>query len=111
MIRKNFGCTHFIIGRDMAGSKSSITGDDFYGAYDAQVCDTLPQKPVMYKKRGVLGMCAGFTHPSTLEWMHICTGWVFKSCLPHRGPKLNLKCVPRNISACWLLETFLTLAA
>jgi sulfate adenylyltransferase len=36
LIRKNFGCTHFIIGRDMAGSKSSITGDDFYGAYDAQ---------------------------------------------------------------------------
>jgi sulfate adenylyltransferase len=36
IIRKNFGCTHFIIGRDMAGSKSSITGDDYYGAYDAQ---------------------------------------------------------------------------
>lgn len=36
MIRKNFGCTHFIIGRDMAGSKSSVTGDDFYGAYEAQ---------------------------------------------------------------------------
>jgi sulfate adenylyltransferase len=36
MIRKNFGCTHFIIGRDMAGSKSSVTGEDFYGAYDAQ---------------------------------------------------------------------------
>jgi sulfate adenylyltransferase len=36
MIRKNFGCTHFIIGRDMAGSKSSVTSDDFYGAYDAQ---------------------------------------------------------------------------
>ena len=30
------GCTHFIIGRDMAGSKSSVTGEDFYGAYDAQ---------------------------------------------------------------------------
>ena len=36
IIRKNFGCTHFIIGRDMAGSKSSLTGDDYYGAYDAQ---------------------------------------------------------------------------
>jgi sulfate adenylyltransferase len=36
MIRKNYGCTHFIIGRDMAGSKSSLDGEDFYGAYDAQ---------------------------------------------------------------------------
>ena len=36
IIRKNYGCTHFIIGRDMAGSKSSIDGEDFYGAYDAQ---------------------------------------------------------------------------
>ncbi|GAX75961.1 hypothetical protein CEUSTIGMA_g3404.t1 [Chlamydomonas eustigma] len=36
IIRKNYGCTHFIIGRDMAGCKSSITGNDFYGAYDAQ---------------------------------------------------------------------------
>merc|ERR1719359_1478862 len=36
MIRKNFGCMHFIIGRDMAGSKSSVDGEDFYGAYDAQ---------------------------------------------------------------------------
>jgi len=36
MIRKNYGCTHFIIGRDMAGSKSSLDGEDFYGAYEAQ---------------------------------------------------------------------------
>jgi sulfate adenylyltransferase len=36
MIRKNYGCTHFIIGRDMAGSKSTVTQEDFYGAYDAQ---------------------------------------------------------------------------
>ena len=36
MIRKNFGCSHFIIGRDMAGSKSSVDGEDFYGAYEAQ---------------------------------------------------------------------------
>lgn len=36
IIRKNYGCTHFIIGRDMAGCKSSLTGDDFYGPYEAQ---------------------------------------------------------------------------
>jgi len=36
LIRKNYGCTHFIIGRDMAGCKSSIDGEDFYGTYDAQ---------------------------------------------------------------------------
>merc|ERR1719476_977823 len=36
IIRKNFGATHFIIGRDMAGTKSTLTSDDFYGPYDAQ---------------------------------------------------------------------------
>ena len=36
IIRKNYGCTHFIIGRDMAGCKSSVTGEDFYEPYDAQ---------------------------------------------------------------------------
>ena len=36
IIRRNYGCTHFIIGRDMAGCKSSSTGKDFYGPYDAQ---------------------------------------------------------------------------
>ena len=36
IIRKNYGCSHFIIGRDMAGCKSSISGKDFYGPYQAQ---------------------------------------------------------------------------
>merc|ERR1740121_265768 len=36
IIRKNFCATHFIIGRDMAGTKSTLTSDDFYGAYEAQ---------------------------------------------------------------------------
>ncbi len=36
IIRRNYGCTHFIIGRDMAGCKSSLNGEDFYGSYEAQ---------------------------------------------------------------------------
>ena len=36
IIRKNYGCSHFIIGRDMAGCKSSLSGEDFYGPYQAQ---------------------------------------------------------------------------
>ena len=36
IIRRNYGCSHFIMGRDMAGCKSSVTGEDFYGTYDAQ---------------------------------------------------------------------------
>ncbi|MFN9548383.1 MAG: sulfate adenylyltransferase [Cyanobacteriota bacterium] len=36
IIRKNYGCSHFIIGRDMAGCKSSLSGKDFYGPYEAQ---------------------------------------------------------------------------
>lgn len=35
IIRKNFGANHFIIGRDMAGTKSTLDGEDFYGAEDA----------------------------------------------------------------------------
>lgn len=37
IIRKNFGCSHFIIGRDHAGAGSdSSTGKPFNGPYDAQ---------------------------------------------------------------------------
>lgn len=36
-IRKNYGCTHFVVGRDHAGpSYKKKNGEDFYGHYDAQ---------------------------------------------------------------------------
>lgn len=36
IIRKNFGATHFIVGRDHAGPGKNSAGVDFYGPYDAQ---------------------------------------------------------------------------
>jgi sulfate adenylyltransferase len=36
IIRKNYGCTHFIVGRDHAGPGKDSAGNDFYGPYDAQ---------------------------------------------------------------------------
>jgi len=36
IIRKNYGCTHLIIGRDHAGPGNDKNGNPYYGPYDAQ---------------------------------------------------------------------------
>jgi len=36
IIRKNYGCTHLVVGRDHAGPGKDSNGEDFYGPYDAQ---------------------------------------------------------------------------
>ena len=36
LIRKNYGCTHIVVGRDHAGPGNDKDGNPFYGPYDAQ---------------------------------------------------------------------------
>jgi sulfate adenylyltransferase len=36
ILRKNYGCSHFIVGRDHAGPGNDSNGEPFYGPYDAQ---------------------------------------------------------------------------
>ena len=36
IVRKNYGCSHFIVGRDHAGPGKDSNGKDFYGPYEAR---------------------------------------------------------------------------
>jgi sulfate adenylyltransferase len=57
IIRKNYGCTHFIIGRDHAGPGNNKDGNPFYGPYEAQELvksfeNELEIKMIMFKMVG-----------------------------------------------------------
>lgn len=46
IIRKNYGCTHFIVGRDHAGPGKNCVGQPFYDAYAAQTLTQAHQKEI-----------------------------------------------------------------
>lgn len=56
LIRRNFGCTHFIVGRDHAGpSSKNCKGETFYKSYEAQelfskYADIIGIKPIFAKE-------------------------------------------------------------
>lgn len=62
VIRKNYGCTHFIVGRDHAGPGLDLKGRPFYDPYAAQDLlqrhekelgiQMVPFKEVVYTKKG-----------------------------------------------------------
>lgn len=77
IIRKNYGCTHFIVGRDHAGPDTNSNGAPFYDPYAAQDLvralepelgiDLLPFKEVVYvQERGQYVPCDEVTDGETV---------------------------------------------
>lgn len=83
IIRKNFGCTHFIVGRDHAGPSCKKTnGESFYKPYDAHILlqsvkEEIGIEPVFGKEMAFVGDAFG--------------GYV-------EADKIPLGAVPQNIS-------------
>eukprot|EP01053_Blabericola_migrator_P009020 Blabericola_migrator_1__9019@NODE_47_length_16538_cov_123_101147_g43_i0_p4_GENE_NODE_47_length_16538_cov_123_101147_g43_i0NODE_47_length_16538_cov_123_101147_g43_i0_p4_ORF_typecomplete_len567_score68_17ATPsulfurylase/PF01747_17/3e80APS_kinase/PF01583_20/6_1e58PUA_2/PF14306_6/4_9e32AAA_33/PF13671_6/4_8e09KTI12/PF08433_10/6_1e05Zeta_toxin/PF06414_12/3_7e03Zeta_toxin/PF06414_12/0_0025AAA_28/PF13521_6/1_2e04AAA_28/PF13521_6/2_5e03AAA_28/PF13521_6/0_018AAA_18/PF13238_6/1_8e03AAA_18/PF13238_6/0_028AAA len=95
IIRKNYGCTHFIVGRDHAGpSCTRADGSRFYGLYDAQqllskFADEIGIHPVFAKNMVYCGPEIGFRQENDVPEgasTQMLSGTAFRNMLVTRSP-------------------------
>jgi sulfate adenylyltransferase len=93
IVRKNFGCTHFIVGRDHAGV------GNYYGRYDAQkIFDDFPDldiEPVFFKSFYHCSKCGGIVSEgicphTTGGYRTIISGSKIRKSLNEKKPE-NIK--------------------
>lgn len=103
IIRKNYGCTHFVVGRDHAGpSVTKADGSRFYGDYDAQqLLDKFAPEigihPVFAKNMLYCGPEVGFRQETEVpENAKTCrlSGSAFREMLLKREPVPEWFCFP-----------------
>ncbi|MBN1689335.1 MAG: sulfate adenylyltransferase [Candidatus Omnitrophica bacterium] len=70
VVRKNYGCTHFIVGRDHAGA-SKPDGKPYYGSFDAQLIfnnfepEEIGITPIFFDFTFYCKTCQGMVSPKT----------------------------------------------